>query len=49
VSFAALREARLEQLADLIDSHADTSALLRLIENGPATVPFIPPGAPSEG
>jgi adenosylcobyric acid synthase len=46
VSFAALRQARLEQLADLIDSHVDTSALLRLIENGPATVPFIPPGAP---
>ncbi|MEU4193989.1 cobyric acid synthase [Kribbella sp. NPDC026611] len=46
VSFAALREARLDRLADLIDEYADTAALLRLIETGATSVPFIPPGAP---
>jgi adenosylcobyric acid synthase len=46
VSFAGLREARLDRLADLIDEYADTAALLRLIENGAAPVPFVPPGAP---
>ncbi|PWI43553.1 cobyric acid synthase [Streptomyces sp. ICBB 8177] len=45
--FAALREEQLERLADLIEQHADTSALLRLIEDGvPAGLPFLPPGAP---
>jgi adenosylcobyric acid synthase len=45
--FAAAREARLDRLADLIEDHADTAALLRLIEGGvPAGLPFVPPGAP---
>jgi adenosylcobyric acid synthase len=45
--FAALREAQLERLADLVEEHADTGALLRLIEQGPPQdLPFLPPGAP---
>jgi len=47
VSFAALREARLDLLADAIDEHLDTAALLELIEKGaPAGLRFVPPGAP---
>ncbi|QXE37508.1 cobyric acid synthase [Streptomyces sp. GMY02] len=46
-SFGALREEQLDLLGDLIEEHADTDALLRLIEEGaPAGLPFIPPGAP---
>jgi adenosylcobyric acid synthase len=46
-SFAALREARLDLLADAIDEHLDTRALLSLIESGaPTGLPFVPPGAP---
>ncbi|MBH5334236.1 cobyric acid synthase [Streptomyces pactum] len=46
-SFAALREAQLDRLGDLIEEHADTDALLRLIEDGvPPGLPFLPPGAP---
>lgn len=46
-SFAALREEQLDRLGDLIEEHADTEALLRLIEDGvPAGLPFVPPGAP---
>ncbi|KAA6222609.1 cobyric acid synthase [Streptomyces albofaciens JCM 4342] len=46
-SFAALREEQLDRLGDLIEEHADTDALLRLIEGGvPAGLPFVPPGAP---
>ncbi|MEV4948821.1 cobyric acid synthase [Streptomyces sp. NPDC053755] len=46
-SFGTLREEQLDRLGDLIEEHADTDALLRLIENGPpAGLPFIPPGAP---
>ncbi len=46
-SFAALREDQLDALGDLIEEHADTDALLRLIEGGvPAGLPFVPPGAP---
>ncbi|MFI2072038.1 cobyric acid synthase [Streptomyces triculaminicus] len=46
-SFPALREEQLDRLGDLIEEHADTDALLRLIEDGvPAGAPFIPPGAP---
>ncbi|MEU7045153.1 cobyric acid synthase [Streptomyces varsoviensis] len=46
-SFAALREEQLDRLGDLIEEHADTDALLRLIEDGvPEGLPFIPPGAP---
>jgi adenosylcobyric acid synthase len=45
--FGALREAQLDRLADLIDAHLDTAALLRLIEDGaPAGLPFLAPGAP---
>ncbi|GAQ53403.1 cobyric acid synthase [Streptomyces acidiscabies] len=47
-SFAALREQQLDLLGDLIEQHADTDALLRLIESGaPQGLPFIPPGAPA--
>lgn len=46
-SFAALREEQLDRLGDLIEEHADTDALWRLIESGaPAGLPFVPPGAP---
>ncbi|MFJ8076131.1 cobyric acid synthase [Streptomyces sp. NPDC096176] len=46
-SFGALREEQLDRLGDLIEEHADTDALLRLIENGaPEGLPFVPPGAP---
>jgi adenosylcobyric acid synthase len=45
-SFAAVREARLERLGDLIAEHADTDALWRLIEAGPPSgLPLLPPGA----
>ncbi|MFG2493232.1 cobyric acid synthase [Streptomyces caniferus] len=45
--FAALREEQLDRLGDLIEEHADTGALLRLIEEGvPEGLPFVPPGAP---
>ncbi|MCY0941959.1 cobyric acid synthase [Streptomyces antarcticus] len=46
-SFGVLREEQLDLLGDLIEEHADTGALLRLIEDGaPAGLPFLPPGAP---
>lgn len=45
--FGALREEQLDRLGDLIEEHADTAALMRLIEEGvPDGLPFIPPGAP---
>ncbi|WP_275465223.1 cobyric acid synthase [Streptomyces noursei] len=45
--FGALREEQLDRLGDLIEEHADTKALLRLIEEGvPEGMPFVPPGAP---
>ncbi|MCA1221797.1 cobyric acid synthase [Streptomyces sp. 8L] len=45
--FDALREAQLERLADLVEEHADTAALLCLIEKGaPPGLPFVEPGAP---
>lgn len=46
VSFAALREERLDALGDLVERHLDTDALLRLIERGAPEVPVLPPGAP---
>ncbi|MEU0668735.1 cobyric acid synthase [Streptomyces lavendulocolor] len=47
-SFGALREEQLDTLGDLIEEHADTDALWKLIEQGPPTgLPFIAPGAPS--
>ncbi|MFG3255503.1 cobyric acid synthase [Streptomyces sp. NPDC048172] len=46
-SFAALREEQLDRLGDLVEEHADTAALLRLIEEGaPEGLPFVGPGAP---
>ncbi|WP_214415221.1 cobyric acid synthase [Sphaerisporangium fuscum] len=46
VSFAALRERRLDALGDLIEEHVDTAALLGLIEKGaPAGMPVLAPGA----
>ncbi|WP_247597799.1 cobyric acid synthase [Streptomyces sp. RKND-216] len=46
-AFERLREEQLDRLGDLIEEHADTGALLRLIEEGPpGGLPFVPPGAP---
>ncbi|WP_433548249.1 cobyric acid synthase [Streptomyces sp. CA-294286] len=46
-SFEALREEQLDTLGDLIEEHADTDGLWRLIESGaPRGLPFVPPGAP---
>jgi adenosylcobyric acid synthase len=46
-SFAAGREARLELLADLVEEHLDTDAILDLALSGaPAGLPTLPPGAP---
>ncbi|MCO5971803.1 cobyric acid synthase [Actinoallomurus soli] len=43
--FAALREAQLDALGDLVEQHLDTGALWRLIETGPpADLPVVPPG-----
>ncbi|RAY11851.1 cobyric acid synthase CobQ [Actinomadura craniellae] len=47
VSFAALREARLDALGDLVERHLDTAAVERLIERGaPDGMPVVPPGGP---
>ncbi|WP_212826739.1 cobyric acid synthase [Catellatospora sp. TT07R-123] len=47
-SFAALREATVDRLGDLVEEHLDTGALWRLIEQGPPRgLPFLPPGAPA--
>ena len=46
-SFAAVREARLDILADLVSRHLDTAALSHLIENGPT--PDLPAIVPSLG
>ena len=46
-SFAQLREARLDSLADAVADHLDLSALRRLIYRGATPdLPFVPPGAP---
>src|SRR5437868_1068538 len=46
VSFAALREERLDALGDLVTDNLDADALLRLIENGPTPrLPLLAPGA----
>jgi adenosylcobyric acid synthase len=48
VSFAAARTAQLDLIADLIDEHLDTSAVLDLLATGaPAGLPILPPGAPA--
>jgi len=45
--FAERRESMLDRLADAIEGHVDTAALLRLIDRGaPTGLPFVPPGAP---
>ena len=41
VSFAGVREARLDVLGDLVADHLDTSALLRLIDSGPPARPAV--------
>jgi adenosylcobyric acid synthase len=47
ITFAQIRERKLDTLADLVTAHMDTAALLDLIDHGaPAGLPFIPPGAP---
>jgi adenosylcobyric acid synthase len=47
VNFAAVRDARLDALGDLVADHLDTAALMRLIDAGaPVGLPFVPPGAP---
>jgi len=47
VSFAALREHRLDALADLVAEHADTDALWRLVETGPpSALPVVAPAGP---
>jgi adenosylcobyric acid synthase len=46
-SFGALRTARLDLLADAVEEHLDTDALLSLVEQGsPDGLPFVAPGAP---
>ncbi len=46
-SFAAARAARLDLLGDLVETHLDTEAVLRLIDGGaPHGLPFVPPGTP---
>jgi adenosylcobyric acid synthase len=45
--FSAVRERALDVLGDLVEEHLDTSAIWRLLENGPPPgLPFVPPGAP---
>jgi adenosylcobyric acid synthase len=44
-SFAGLREARLDTLADAVADHVDTTALWRLLEEGPTPdLTVVPPG-----
>ncbi|MGY1754576.1 cobyric acid synthase [Blastococcus sp. SYSU D01042] len=44
--FAAVRDARLDRLGDLVAEHADTDSLWRLIESGaPPGLPLLPPGS----
>ena len=47
ITFAQIRERKLDTLADLVAAHLDTAALLDLIDHGaPADLPFVPPGVP---
>ncbi|WP_433473627.1 cobyric acid synthase [Spirillospora sp. CA-142024] len=49
VSFAALREATLDVLGDLVEEHMDTAAVWRIIERGaPGGLPVVPPGGAPE-
>jgi len=46
VEFAAARAAQFDRLADAVDEHVDTAALLRLIEHGPTPgLASLPPGS----
>jgi adenosylcobyric acid synthase len=46
-SFTGLRTARLDLLADAVEEHLDTEALLRLVDRGaPDGLAFVAPGAP---
>ncbi len=46
VSFAAMRERRLDLLGDLAEEHLDLDALLSLASSGaPAGMPALEPGA----
>jgi adenosylcobyric acid synthase len=48
VSFAAVRQGRLDVLGDLVAEHLDLAAVWRLIEGGaPSGLPLLPPGAPA--
>ncbi|MDF2980138.1 MAG: cobyric acid synthase CobQ, partial [Actinomycetospora sp.] len=43
-SYAAVRDAQLDLLGDLVETHLDTDALERLISEGaPAGLPVVPP------
>jgi adenosylcobyric acid synthase len=47
VTFADVRQARLDALGDLVESAVDIDAVLRLATTGPPPdLPFVPPGAP---
>jgi adenosylcobyric acid synthase len=47
VSFAGVRQARLDALGDLVESSLDVDAVLELAASGaPVDLPFVPPGAP---
>ncbi|MEV5573941.1 cobyric acid synthase [Spirillospora sp. NPDC052269] len=49
VSFAALREAALDTVADLVDEHLDTAAIMALVERGaPSGLPLVPPAGPPD-
>ena len=41
ISFAGIREARLDLLGDLVAGHLDTAAIARLIETGPPALPSV--------
>jgi adenosylcobyric acid synthase len=48
--FAVVRERALDVLGDLVEEHLDTTALWRLLADGPPPgLPFVPPGAPGAG
>jgi adenosylcobyric acid synthase len=50
VCFAALRQAQLDLLGDLVADHLDTAAVARLIESGPpAGLPVLPPAGAASG
>ncbi|HEY2508596.1 MAG TPA: cobyric acid synthase [Streptosporangiaceae bacterium] len=49
-TFAALREASLDRLGDLVAEHLDTEALVRLIDRGPPPgLPVLPPAGAAPG